>query len=455
MSIAAILAAHLLAPTLVSPAATDSTLYFEVDFARFCINENAARAEIYIAVPRYQLQFATKDGQLTASFECQINISLADSEVIRHRWVLQTLARDSSEIKPGQLLFTQASFRLPVADYDCLVTVSDPRSGKSGSRSFALPIEAFSNDHLCLSDLEISTRIIPDTIRSRFYKNHYTVIPNPGATFGVSLPMVYVYAEIYNLAYPSDSTYSVHYRVLDGQGNLVKSLPARHKVAGGSRLVEVGGINVASLPGGSYYLQIEVIDHATQEQVAGRRKFYVYRETGKPPALAHDATYELLMSQYRNRTEAELDKEFETLRYISGKEERKVYSSLGLQAKRDFLVRFWLPRDRSPETPRNEYRDEYLARVKYANENFSGLREGWQTDRGRVLLLYGVPDDIERYPSSSENRPYQVWRYFEIEGGVEFVFVDIDNWGEYQLVHSTARAELSDVDWERWLNPAK
>jgi hypothetical protein len=76
-------------------------------------------------------------------------------------------------------------------------------------------------------------------------------------------------------------------------------------------------------------------------------------------------------------------------------------------------------------------------------------------NRGRVLLLYGEPEEIERFPSSNEARAYLIWHFFEIEGGVEFVFVDLKNSGDMELVHSTARNELQDPAWQRWLNPGR
>jgi len=96
---------------------------------------------------------------------------------------------------------------------------------------------------------------------------------------------------------------------------------------------------------------------------------------------------------------------------------------------------------------------EYFQRVAVANARFSiGNKQGWKTDQGRVYLLYGEPDEIDRYPSSLGERPYEIWYYNKIEGGIEFVFVDLTGFGEMQLVHSTSRNEIQDYDWRaRWL----
>jgi len=87
--------------------------------------------------------------------------------------------------------------------------------------------------------------------------------------------------------------------------------------------------------------------------------------------------------------------------------------------------------------------------VDYANQEFStNTKEGWLTDRGRVLLIYGKPQQIDREPATSDAKAYQIWYYYELEGGVEFVFVDRRDMGEYQLVHSTKRNEINDYEWK-------
>ena len=92
--------------------------------------------------------------------------------------------------------------------------------------------------------------------------------------------------------------------------------------------------------------------------------------------------------------------------------------------------------------------------IERANLVYRGtFREGWRTDRGRILLIYGEPDEYDRYPFSNDNKAYEIWRFFSVQGGVEFIFVDRRDMGDYELVHSTARGELYDPEWTRWISP--
>lgn len=448
----------LLGAAALTAAEADSTLHFDLDFARFCVNDTTAQVEVYIAVPRPALQFGrAADGQLMATFACQVVITKDDKEILTHKWQANSFARDSAEIKLGQLLFTQARFQLAVGTYRFYVRVQDPSRGVAGVRAFQIIIEPYPAPQLALSDLQLASRLERDTTRSLFTKNRHFVLPNPSAVYGLELPMLYFYTEIYNLRFPSDSSYTVHYRLTDSDGHEVKILPSKRRPIAAAKLVEVGGFNIVTLKSGSYFLEVRVVDHSNGAEASRQRKFFVYREKDQADAAPVSATagLEFLAQAYRQRPEKELDKEFETTRYISSNEERKIYKSLRGEGKRDFLLKFWQKRDQSPETPRNEFRENYLALVQKANASFSGFRDGWKTDMGRVLLIYGEPDEIERFPSSNDARAYQIWHFFEIEGGVDFIFVELRSGGEMELVHSTARNELQDSTWQRWLNPGR
>ena len=64
--------------------------------------------------------------------------------------------------------------------------------------------------------------------------------------------------------------------------------------------------------------------------------------------------------------------------------------------KENYFYNLWKAMDPTPKTEFNELMDEYYRRVSYANENFEGWKEGWETDRGMIYILFGPPDQVER-----------------------------------------------------------
>ncbi len=143
----------------------------------------------------------------------------------------------------------------------------------------------------------------------------------------------------------------------------------------------------------------------------------------------------------------------EDVLYIITDEERKAFKTLKTDEERDsFIEGFWLRRDPDQDTPENEYKEEYHQRIQYANEKFSSGIPGWRTDRGRIYIMFGKPDELESHPSggayerpswegggSTSTYPFETWWYRYIEGigsDVEIEFVDPSGSGEYRIAQS-------------------
>ena len=136
--------------------------------------------------------------------------------------------------------------------------------------------------------------------------------------------------------------------------------------------------------------------------------------------------------------------------YIIAKDERAVFEALSTDAERDnFIEQFWFRRDPDPRSPSNEFKTEHYRRIRFANERFHAGMPGWMTDRGRVYIMFGPPDNKESYPAGGwyERKhhegggftsvfPFEVWQYNYIEGvetDVELEFVDPSASNLYRL----------------------
>ena len=142
----------------------------------------------------------------------------------------------------------------------------------------------------------------------------------------------------------------------------------------------------------------------------------------------------------------------EDVTYIITDEERKTFKNLSTDEERDqFIEQFWLRRDPTPDTMENEFKEEHYRRIAYANERFASGIPGWRTDRGRIYITFGPPDEIESHPSGgsysrpmeegggeTSTYPFEKWRYRYLEGSglgtnVEIEFVDTTMSGEYHM----------------------
>ncbi|HTP35103.1 MAG TPA: GWxTD domain-containing protein [Candidatus Acidoferrales bacterium] len=124
----------------------------------------------------------------------------------------------------------------------------------------------------------------------------------------------------------------------------------------------------------------------------------------------------------------------EDVAYIITSEERSGFKRLQTDAERErFIEQFWLRRDPTPGTPENEFKEEHYRRIAYANDRFSDPDlAGWKTDRGRVYIVYGPPDEKESHPAV--NPPNEQWLYHHIEGVGENVVVEfVDEGGHMRM----------------------
>ena len=177
------------------------------------------------------------------------------------------------------------------------------------------------------------------------------------------------------------------------------------------------------------------------------------------PAPGRDTVAGPMSEKERKRKEARLRKELETpwkkwldndVTYIITDEERKAFKRFNTDEEREqFVEQFWLRRDPTPDSMENEYKEEHYRRIAYANERYASGIPGWKTDRGRIYITFGPPDEIESHPSGgtyqrpitegggeTSTYPFEDWRYRYIDGignDVNIEFVDPTMTGEYRM----------------------
>lgn len=140
----------------------------------------------------------------------------------------------------------------------------------------------------------------------------------------------------------------------------------------------------------------------------------------------------------------------EDVAYVISDEEKAAFKALKTDEEREqFIEQFWLRRDPSPDTIENEFKEEHYERIAHANERFASGKPGWKTDRGRIYIIHGKPDEVESHPSggtydrpfeegggTTSTYPFEIWRYRYIDGignDVMLEFVDPSMTGEYRL----------------------
>jgi GWxTD domain-containing protein len=129
----------------------------------------------------------------------------------------------------------------------------------------------------------------------------------------------------------------------------------------------------------------------------------------------------------------------EDVAYIITDQERAAFRALQTdQERQQFIQQFWRRRDPTPGTPENEFMIEHYRRIRYADEHFGDLKgvAGWKTDRGRIYITFGPPDERDEHPATATSPANDLWRYTYLEGigyDVNILFLDPTGTGEYHM----------------------
>jgi len=171
------------------------------------------------------------------------------------------------------------------------------------------------------------------------------------------------------------------------------------------------------------------------------------KKTPKEKQKSNSSLYKELDTPYKKWLD-------EDVAYIITPEERDTFLHLQTNEEREtFIEAFWQRRNPDPDSPDNSYKDEHYRRIAYTDEHFASGVPGWKTDRGRIYIMWGAPDEREEHTAGEQyDRPmdqgggqtttyaWENWRYRYLEGyagdhqeNVEFEFVDPSGTGEFHL----------------------
>ena len=292
-----------------------------------------------------------------------------------------------------------------------------------------------------------------------FVKNGLYMEPLPFNYYDRSLRQMAFYAEVYhtNQVIKEDS-YTIRYILEEEKGNNNRTLitaGVQRKPPSPIDAVLVP-VDISELPSGNYTLTVEL--RTKVNELLQTRKVQFQRSN--PYLKIQDAglTEELVSEQFVQKlNEEELRYALRAISPLTRGTDNETLKNVLLKDAeikdmRYFLFRHFAKRD--PNNPDLAYQ-EYIKLAKQVDEKFhSGFRHGFETDRGRMYLRYGSPDDIIRVEDEPSAPPYEIWVYYNFpktqQQNVKFLFYNPTLAGEdFIVLHSTARGEINNPNWER------
>jgi GWxTD domain-containing protein len=418
----------LLTPLLVAQEVEDIDLVqsrFFIDHAVFADTLDN-RLEVYYKIFNDGLNYVKKGDKFVADYEVNV-IIIGDKEKqvtgksVERKYVLDSY--ESTRLETGYLI-NQINIPLAPGNYGLVCKLIDHNSNEVSTIETKVSSHSF-NRSGDLADIEFIQEKAALDEHSTFTKAGFAVVPTVERSLDGELQKLGFYTEVYASGYLGQ-TLNLRYRIEDKyHGESIDSIltvKVESPVVGVREL-----ISIANLSQAEYDLHLTLLSgtNVLAERIARfRLKWSV-------------------SSLIKNDFEYAVDQ----LKYVLvKKEEKKELQDAPDSLRLEAFEKFWKTHDPTPTTPRNELRDEYYRRIRYANQYYSMVnREGWETDRGMVYIKYGEPDQIERHPFEMGSKPSQIWYYYAQRR--TFAFVDSRGDGDYQLQYPF------DGDWRNGVGP--
>ena len=362
----------------------------------------------YAKVANDLLQFVLKDTLYEAQYELTLAIKNDEEETVAGRIKRQKISAGNFKLTNDRQRFTYEilDFYLSPGEYTLLIELLDLETKQPLRQKEEILLPDFFSEPITTTDLLFFHEGDVDTIGQSSQD-----FPNIPAVFSPSdTPFLASFTICSDLSTPELSIKQI---ILDSNSQSVYE--DTFTVIPRSRIQPVDISIDQQLRFGQYKMILEMSDGNTEITIES--PFYIRWKTHSTHIT-------------------NLDQAIETVRYVMDRSLWKHLRTQPVEEQKKILETFWKERDPNPDTDENELEEEYYRRVSFTNQNFApwgGQLDGWETDRGRVYIIFGPPSDVDN-PSTAtgESSAYEIWYYRNLQK--RFVFLDKYGEGDYLLI---------------------
>ena len=395
------------------------TLPVVVDMNRFLDDASSTIFDFNYQLTYNSLQFIKGDSGFTAGLKVEYSISAGGKIISSGDFTSKLIFPNQEMTRSGRLFRDKLSVTLPNSNYSMEITFTDINSSNYATWSQQLII--LGRDTF-LSDLELSSNIIADTtdFLDKFHRDDclYFVTCDHIYTEG-TIDSLYLYYELGNKQFPVGKL-SEKITILKDNDTL--KVINQDFNCHGTKQPQQRKINISDLTAGYHNIVIEIHDPISNA-VNVQEDYFSIKQT-------KSSNYRLFV---------DLEDEIDLLKYFLPSGKTKIWKDLSLEGKQQFIDKFWEANDDDTSTKINEFHQLTKERILYCNEHFSHFTDGWNTDRGRIYIKYGKPDDIvtgdtgimTKYPQ----KRFEIWKY-RVHNNFTYLFLDFSATNNHKLIYT-------------------
>ncbi|MBK9290729.1 MAG: GWxTD domain-containing protein [Bacteroidetes bacterium] len=435
----------------------EKSLRAYLSYATFNVPDSDPYVEVYLAVAGSSVVFVpVDDNQFQASVDITLSFSRNDSIRSFAKYTLRSpKIPDLSRSAIG--IIDQQRFFLPQGTYTMNVELSDPNNAvvPPFSTSEVINLE-FDKEKVQFSAIQLLERFEPAATQNELTKNGYDLIPMVYAFYPASSNRLNFYSEIYHSdkVWGSDGKFLVS-GYIESSENLsrMNDFVFRKRMDARPVNIVLHSMDISQLPSGNYNLVLEVRDQ--QNKLITNNKVFFQRSNPGVEFRMADLSSVVVGNTFASRiTHADTLRDFlRCIAPIASEAERDYAYNLAktndLATMQRFFYNFW--QKRNYDDPATEWEKYYLEVRKVNAAYATPVKKGYNTDRGRVYLKYGPPDQVVESYSEPGAYPYEIWHYYTLgrQRNKRFVFATKDMvTNDFVLIHSDAIGELSNYRWQ-------
>jgi len=439
---------------LVSNASFGKALQAKFSWCSFYSPENGPYVETYLEVTGQSCHFTkASSGKFVASIEVTQVFYLGDSIKAFNKYNLLSPETDDT----NRLVFDftdQQRVSLANGNYIIELTIRDKNNptAKPYVLKDKLKVDYYPAI-VALSDIELLTEYIANTNPSKLNKNGFDLYPQVSNFFDKNQNSLKFYAEVYNTsAVLNNDAYLLSYRVETHESHQVlDSYSKIYRQTARPVNVIMSELDITDLNSGNYDLMLEVRNR-NNEVLSSRSLFF---QRSHAPVISSDSSYKAIEGTFV----ASINNRDSLYQYIkclwpiastaeNNFAENRLLAS-DIRQLQQFIYDFWVKRN--PANPALAWM-EYKKQVEIVNNEFSaGNKKGYNTERGRVFLMYGAPNQISKQYNEPASYPYEIWQYYKLKDMADRKFVFYCRQlasNDFELLHSDAKGEVININWK-------
>ncbi len=408
--------------------------------------------EVYTLIPGTGVKYVEVEGGLQGAIEYTFEVFLEDSLVYTQRYMVQTKLYPNEDAVPDDVVDINR-FNLIEGKYQIVTSLRDHNDTLATNTFFStMEVNGYTRDIPAVSDPTLMLSIRQTNDNNLFTRHGVEMIPYALDFYPSNMSQLNFYTEIYNMDQELDESFLVQYAIEEKRSGRVQSSGFR-KCEPDKIVPVTGSLDLSQIPSGNYFLSISV-KNRDNELLLKKNRFFFRTNNAFVEEVSENVDSLLLSKTFAGKMPIDSVKLYALSLYpIATQVEES--TMLGLVESNDtaslrkYFYLFWERRDEVD--PRSKW-IEYKQQVDLTLYNFTTpILKGFDTDRGRVWLEYGQPNDIQ-YGREPNARDYEVWQYYSTidkQNNVIFVFMNpFDVVNDYVIIHSTAQGETFNDRWK-------